>query len=155
VKVTAADGTRWKVGRQWWPDRQLQSDPGGDVPLPDGGGGGGSDGGGWLDLGDADEFVVILAVVGLVILAVLFFTTVVVPVIAFTIELIVVLVLFFAGLAGRLLFRRPWTVRARSKTRPTRRWQVVGFRNSGELRDEVADALRTGRELPAASPLPR
>ena len=66
------------------------------------------------------------------------------------------ILVFFFGLAGRLLFPRPWTVRARSKTQATRRWHVVGFRNSGELRDQVAEALRSGRELPsAATPLPR
>ena len=67
-----------------------------------------------------------------------------------------IIVLFFAGLVGRLLFRKPWTVRARAKQEATHRWQVAGFRNSGELRDEVADALRAGRALPpATSPLPR
>lgn len=157
MKVTAPDGTRWKVGRQWWPDRgkDLEAGDPGVVDIPTGGGGG-SGGDGWFpDLGGADELVVILAVIGVVLLAILFFTTVVIPVIAFTIELVVVLVVFFAGLAGRLLFRRPWTVRARAATQNTRKWQVVGFRNSGELRDEIAEALRSGRELPAVSPLPR
>jgi hypothetical protein len=154
LKVTAPDGTRWKVGRQWWPDRgEDLTDPGlADVPTGSGGDGGD---GGWLDLGDADEFVVVLVVIGVAILVVLFFTTVVIPVIAFTIELIVLLVLFFGGLAGRLLFRRPWTVRARVDGRTQRRWQVVGFRNSGELRDEIAEALRSGRALPPVSRLPR
>jgi hypothetical protein len=32
---------------------------------------------------------------------------------------------------------------------------MVGFRNSGELRDQIAEALRTGRALPPATPLPR
>jgi hypothetical protein len=76
-------------------------------------------------------------------------------VVVFTIELIVLIALFFAGPAGRLLFRKPWTVRARADGVTRRRWQVVGFRNSGELRDEVAESLRTGRALPAATPLPR
>ena len=72
---------------------------------------------------------------------------VIVPVIAFTIELIIVLVLFFGGIAGRVLFRRPWTVRARS-AHQTHRFEQVGFRRSGRLRDEVADALASGRALP-------
>src|SRR5687767_12237701 len=121
LKVTAPDGTRWQVGRQWWPERGRDRDyEVADVPADIGGGGDGS----WFaDLADADEFVFVLAVIGLVLLAILFFTTVVIPVIAFTIELVVILVLFFAGLAGRLLFRRPWTVRARAERR-THRWQV-------------------------------
>jgi hypothetical protein len=146
LKVTAPDGTRWKVGRQWWPERGDRDHAGADVPADAGGGGGD---GGWFDLGDADEFVVVVVLIGVVLLAILFFTTVVIPVIAFTIELIVLVVLFFGGLAGRLLFRRPWTVRERADGR-THRWQVVGFRNSGELRDEVAAALSGGRALPPA-----
>jgi hypothetical protein len=153
LKVTAPDGTRWKVGRQWWPDRKLRGDVADPGPID--GGSGGGDGGSWLDLGDADEFVVVLVVIGVAILAVLFFTTVVIPLVAFTIELILLIVVFFAGLAGRLLFRRPWTVRARAKDEATHRWQVVGFRNSGELRDEVAAALSSGRALPPVSRLPR
>ena len=151
MKVTAPDGTRWKVGRQWWPDRKPQ-DADAPVDVPTGSGGGGDS---WFDLGGADEFIVVLLVIGVVILAVLFVTTVVIPVIAFTIELIVLLVLFFGGVAGRLLFRKPWTVRARADGRTRHRWHVVGFRNSGELRDEVATALREGRALPPVSPLPR
>jgi hypothetical protein len=153
LKVTAPDGMRWKVGRQWWPERGRDRDyDGADMPTDIGGGGGG---GSWFaDLGDADEFVFVLAVIGIVLLAILFFTTVVIPVIAFTIELVVILVLFFAGLAGRLLFGRPWTVRARTEGR-LHRWQVAGFRNSGELRDEVATAISSGRALPLPSPPPR
>ena len=154
MKVTAPDGTRWKVGRQWWPDRGKDLTDPGLVDVPTSSGGGGGDGG-WFDLGDADEFVVVLVVIGVAIVVVLFFTTVVIPVIAFTIELLVLIVLFFGGLAGRLLFRRPWTIRARVDGRTQRRWHIVGFRNSGELRDEIAEALRTGRALPPATPLPR
>ena len=151
MKVTAPDGTRWKVGRQWWPDRDVDTvEPAADL----GSGGGGGDG--WFpNLGDADEFIVVIVAIGVVLLTILFFTTVVIPVIAFTLELILLVVLFFGGIAGRLLFRRPWTVRARADGLTRHRWQVVGFRNSGELRDEVAAALGSGRALPSANPLPR
>jgi hypothetical protein len=154
LKVTAPDGTVYSVGRQWWPERRgvdrgdvLKHSP---DTIPDDGGAGAHGGGHWWpDLGDADEFIVVLAVIAAAVVIVVFLTTVVVPVIAFTIELLIVLVLFFAGLAGRLLFRRPWTVRARSKSRMVRHWQLVGFRASGRLRDDIAAALRDGRELPA------
>ena len=46
-------------------------------------------------------------VIGAVVLAVLFFATVLVPLIAFTIELALLVILFLAGMTGRLLFRRP------------------------------------------------
>jgi hypothetical protein len=150
LKVTAPDGTRWKVGRQWWPDRDVDTlDAAGELGADAGG-----DGGWFPDLGDADAFVVVIVAIGVVLLTILFITTVVIPVIAFTLELMLLLVLFFAGIAGRLLFRKPWTVRARADGLTRHRWQVVGFRNSGELRDEVAAALSSGRALPI-SQLPR
>jgi hypothetical protein len=142
VKVTAPDGTRWHVGRQWWPERGRDLDPGA-VDGVDGSGFGDL-----FDLGDASDFLAVLAVIAFALILILFVTTVLIPLIAFTIELIVVIVLFFAGLAGRLLFRRPWTVRARTGGRTYHRWHVVGFRNSGQRRDEVAAALGSGRALP-------
>lgn len=149
MTVTAPDGTRWRVGRQWWPDRTRKHDRADTGDLgPEGGDGGGGDH--WWDLdlgGGIDDAFVLLAIVGVVILAILLLTTVVIPVIAFTLELVLVLVLFLGGIAGRVLFRRPWTVRAGSAHRE-HRWQQVGFRRSGQLRDEVADALAGGRALP-------
>jgi hypothetical protein len=157
LKLTGHDGTTWKVGRVWWPERKLGRKGEDGLSATDKGDivASGGDGGWWGDFGDADDFLAILAVIALAITLIVFLTTVILPVIAFTIELIVVILVFFFGLAGRLLFRRPWTVRARTKTQPTRRWHIVGYRNSGELRDEIAEALRTGRELPSATPLPR
>ena len=141
----------------WWPERKLgrKADDGLSATDKADIASSGGDGGWWGDFGDADDFLAILAVIAFTITLIVFLSTVIIPVIAFTIELIVVILVFFFGLAGRLLFRRPWTVRARSRTQPARRWQMVGFRNSGELRDEIGEALRTGRELPAATPLPR
>lgn len=98
-----------------------------------------------LDLDFADGAVAVLLVVGLVIVIVLLVTTVIVPVIAFTIELIAIVALFLGGLAGRLLFRRPWTIRAESRHGRELTWDVAGFRRSGRVRDEVAAALAAGR----------
>ncbi len=145
MKVTAPDGTRWKVGRQWWPERKLSDPDVADLPVVDGGGNGG--GGGGFGLDGIDEGLALLAIIGIVILAIFLITTVVIPIIAFTIELLIVIVVFFAGIAGRVLFRKPWTVRARA-THQTHRRQIVGFRASGRLRDEMAGALREGRALP-------
>ncbi len=119
---------------------------GGDLGV-DGGDSGGDH---WWDIGDLggiDEGLALLAIIGVVILAILLLTTVVIPVIAFTLELVLFLLVFLFGIAGRVLFRRPWTVRARS-AHQEQRWQQVGFRRSGRLRDEVADALAGGRALP-------
>jgi hypothetical protein len=86
-----------------------------------------------------------LVVVGIV-LVVFLFTTVVFPLIALTLELLVVIVLLVGGLAGRLVFRKPWTIRARADDgRGDLVWHASGFRRSGRVRDEVAGALALGR----------
>jgi hypothetical protein len=129
VKVEAPDGTTWKVGRQWFPDRKLELDAGGlDFPGIDG-----------LD----DAFAIIGVVLLVIALAILLFT-VIFPLL----EIALIVVLAVLGVAGRVLFRRPWTVRARSKDRATIRRQVVGWRDSGELRDRLAAAIRDGSPLP-------
>jgi hypothetical protein len=136
-KVTAPDGTRWRVGRRWlpdWPRFWDRRDPG------DGGDGS------WMDLGGFDDALGIgLALIAIVLL-VLLFTTVIVPVIALTIELLVVIVLLVGGIVGRLVFRKPWEIRARREGDKSQlRWHATGFRRSGRVRDEVAAALAQGR----------
>ena len=71
----------------------------------------------------------------------------VIPVIVLGIELIAAIALFFAGLAGRLLFRRPWTIRARAPDRATLTRHVAGFRHSGRVRDRMAAALAAGEPV--------
>ncbi len=157
--MTAPDGTEWRVGRQWLPRRPRlrnkdddDGPDGGDFDVPTPSGGGGS---GFLDAFD-DLFAIIL-VVGAVLLVVAFFATVVFPVLVIAIELILLLVLFLAGLAGRVLLGRPWTVRARnSKDKQELRWAVRGFRRSGEARDAVAAQLAaTGRAPESGASLER
>jgi hypothetical protein len=98
----------------------------------------------WWQLDGADDAVSLMLVLAAIALVVLIFTTVLVPVIAMTVELVLFVVLFLAGLAGRLLFRRPWTVRATDGRRELA-WQAVGFQRSGRVRDEAAQALAAGR----------
>jgi len=138
-RVTAPDGTTWRVGRRWLPHTptewrrsrlRLNRD------------------GSWLsdlgfgDLGDA----IALAVAILVATAILLFlTTVVFPLIVLTVELVIVLALLMGGLAGRLVFRKPWTIRARAEDGRDLTWQARGWRRSGRVRDEVAQALALGQ----------
>lgn len=166
-RVTAPDGTEWKVGREWVParprlrrkdrkdrkDSEDASDSGAvssDLPAIE------SRGSGWDLPSFADEAIVIGLVVGAVVLVVLLVTTVVLPALVLVIELIVLLVLLVAGLFGRVVLRRPWTVRARAGDGREEQWQVSGFRRSGELRDTVAESLRTtggtDARLPGAAP---
>ena len=87
-----------------------------------------------------------LVVVLLTLIAVL----VLVPLLFFGVELLMVGSLFAAGLAGRLVSRRPWIIEART-SHPLggeRRleWQVRGWRRSHHVIEIVVSDLRAGRE---------
>ena len=56
-------------------------------------------------------------------------------------ELVLVLVLAVAGVIGRVLFRRPWTVDAVGPDGEHHAWSVVGWGASGEARHFVADRI--------------
>ena len=71
-------------------------------------------------------------------------TTVVFPILVLTLELLIVLVLLAGGLAGRFLFRKPWTIRARAKDGRELSWRASGWRRSGRVRDDAAAALSLG-----------
>jgi hypothetical protein len=140
-RVTDPNGREWKVGRQWMPKRVRvrrrdldsgdTSDPSGAFDFAD-----------LFSLDDAGAGIVIG--LGLVVL-VGFVLVVVFPIVAVTIELVLLLVLFVAGLVGRIVFKRPWHVIARSDDRELR-FPVKGWRESGERVEDVADALAAGRE---------
>jgi len=152
-RVTAPDGREWKVGRQWLPARvriRGRRDDGYDGSGGDSSGDGGD---GFLDtmgdffgLDDAGAGIL----VGFAVLALSALLLVVVfPVIALTIELIILLALFLAGIVGRVVFRRPWHVLARTDD-AAYRWPARGWRASGERVDAVADGLVRGSLLPDA-----
>ncbi|MGH3838172.1 MAG: hypothetical protein ACRDSF_21130 [Pseudonocardiaceae bacterium] len=73
---------------------------------------------------------------------------IVAPLIGVVVDLILAILLTALGVAGRLLFRRPWTVEAVSDTGERHRWQVVGSRASRDLVADVANALAHGHVLP-------
>ncbi len=85
----------------------------------------------------------LLLVLGLVIL--LFFPLV---------EALVAVVFLVGGVAARVVLGHPWRVEARMLSGPRRRsarratWQVVGFRRSGAVAEEVAARLAADGELP-------
>ena len=139
--VVAPDGVRWKVGRRWAPARvRLRR------RRRDGDG---------LDVGDLgfDVFDGPLAIIGVLAAAVVLFL-VVWPIVAIALELVLLVLIFLISLAGRVLFRRPWTVLARSTTPGTAReyeWRVAGWRRSARLIDAAAEALAGGLDLPAGA----
>jgi hypothetical protein len=138
--ATSPDGRKWTLGRHWMPRRRRlgRADPG--DAMPD-----------FLSFDSADDLgvlgAILLAAVALVVaivLALLLFN-----VVAIAIELLILIVLLVAGVVGRVVFRRPWTVFAKSgstlHTRP-----VVGWRASGRAIDELAERIASGAELEPA-----
>jgi hypothetical protein len=77
-------------------------------------------------------------------LVIVLLTTVIFPIVVLTLELLILLVLLLGGLAGRFLFRKPWTIRARSGDGRELSWRASGWRRSGRVRDDAAAALALG-----------
>ena len=116
---------------------------GGGVDLPSGGHGGG---GGWFD--DFGDDVGIIAAILLALLAVIVvaaaFWWVVLPLLAVLIDATLLVVLFLLGLVARVVFRRPWTIRAVSARGDRFTRKVVGWRNALRQRDDMVSALSNG-----------
>lgn len=73
------------------------------------------------------------------------------PVVAIALELVIALLILLVAVAGRVVFRRPWTVYAMTKGEDVRReleWQVVGWRASGRLVERIGASLERGDALP-------
>jgi hypothetical protein len=70
-------------------------------------------------------------------------------VVALAIEITVLVVVVVAGLFGRVVLRRPWTVVAVNEHDERRIWEVVGWRASRTMIRDIGAALGTGMPLPA------
>lgn len=90
------------------------------------------------------------AIAVLVVILVLLF--VLLPLLVAVVDLAIVLLLAIVGLAGRILFRRPWTVEAQASDRSCLVWRVVGWRASGDHVERVAEQLAVGVAPPGGSP---
>jgi hypothetical protein len=143
--VTAADGTEWTVGRVWFGQRRMKSRAwrqGLGSGLVDGDSGdmiisGLFDGG--LDLED-----------GLVVLAVgVALIFIIVPLLLFGLELIILGILLAAGLVGRSLFGKPWTVTAAPSgdQTPAAAWRVKGWHRSAQLIDQTCVDIEARGEI--------
>lgn len=130
-KATAPDGSRWKLGRRWFPRRQgWDGVDTGDLPFP--------------DVGDADDIfgailLAVFAVIAAVFLALLLFNVVVLA-----IEITILVLGLIVGLFSRVVLRKPWTVFAKSGPHTVER-HVVGWRASRRLIDELAGEVESGR----------
>ena len=136
--VTAPDGSTWHVGRQWMPWKPRHRGP--DVDAGDMGGIG--------DLGGDDIVGIVIGLLVVVAIVFLLFT-VVIPLVALAVEIILLVIMLLWGIGTRVLLRRPWTVRAREKD-GTRElvYKAKGFARAGRVRDEVAGALARGEAAP-------
>jgi hypothetical protein len=145
-RLTAADGTEWTVGRVWFGQRRMKSwawRRGFGSRLADGDSGdmiisGLFDG---VDL--EDGLVVIAAGIALIFI--------VVPLLLFGLELIILGIVLGAGLVGRSLFGKPWTVTAAPSgdQTPAAVWRVKGWHRSAQLIDQICTDIEVrGKIVP-------
>jgi hypothetical protein len=139
-RVTAPDGTTWRVGRRWLPDRPeiWRRDRDGDSSAGDviselGLGGG------------VDDSLALAAIWFVAVVVIVVLTVLLLPLLVLLLELAIVAVLLVGGLGGRLFLRKPWTIRARSDDGRELTWRASGWRRSGRVRDDAAAALALGQ----------
>jgi phosphotransferase system glucose/maltose/N-acetylglucosamine-specific IIC component len=94
---------------------------------------------------DIGEGIVVFLVLLVVILFLIFIG---IPFLIALGELVFVVLLAVAGIVGRVLFRRPWTVDAVSPTGEHHVWFVVGWKASGAGRRFVADRIARTNTVP-------
>lgn len=167
--VAAPDGRSWTVERRWLPrpprwrgwgfrhsrrHRRGEPDaaPAAEGPAAEGPTAAGETGPArkrrWFDYIDipVDSVTAALVVLAVILIALLAWF-VLLPLLFLLVDAILVLVLAAAGVAARVLFRRPWMVVARADDPLQERvWDVVGFRASGRAVAGIAADL--GRGLP-------
>ena len=139
-KVTGPDGRRWRLGRTWFPrfkriKKADVTDFGPDLPGVDG-------------LDDLGIFGVIIAAILAVIVAI-FLALLLFNVVALAIELTILIVLTITGVIGRILFRKPWVVFARTKDQRLA-GEVVGWRESRLWIADTAARIESGAQLEPA-----
>ena len=103
------------------------------------------------DLGDA--IIVIVVVCFVLVVAAVLFWWVLLPLLLLVLDAVIVLILLVLALAGRVLFRRPWTVEATATSGERITADVVGWRAALRRRDELAAQLAHGDR--SAAPKPR
>lgn len=99
----------------------------------------------WLSALDGPEGCLVGIVAWLaVIVGGLLFWWLLLPLLLLFLDLLVIVILLAIGVVARVLFRRPWTVRANASTGETVTVNVVGWRRALRRRDELAEQLRHG-----------
>lgn len=149
--VTTPGGDVWRVRRLWVPRLQQErlwtrllrrmrrtARTAGDLAsTPDIG---------FLDLFD-DAFAAIGLVVAVIVVVVVL-AFVVVPLLVALLDLLVIALVSLIGVAGRVMFRRPWLVEAADGEGSRYTWRVVGQRESRSAVDAIASAFAHGHVPP-------
>lgn len=107
----------------------------------------------WFDVVDLpiiDDSLTAAIVSVLVILLVIALIVWGVPLLLALVDLVFVVIVAVAGVVGRVLFRRPWTIEARAADGRQQEVRVVGWRKGGTVIDDLAAEIRHGR-----APVPR
>jgi hypothetical protein len=133
AQATDPSGKRWRVGIRWlpWPLRfrgDARLDPAAVDWLP-------------FELSAGGGVTLLAIVVGVILLL-----TVALPVVIFAVEVVVLVVLAVAGLVGRVILRRPWTIVARSDRDEVRQWRVTGWGAAQAAVDDIARSIGAGIE---------
>jgi hypothetical protein len=137
--VTAPNGNHWQVRRRWM-DRSLPNlrdrfrESREEMALE-----GGLDALSGVDAFDSPWVAIAVAVGALLLFIVLL------PLIGIALELIVLLVLLWSGIVGRVVLRRPWIVQAINldDAEQSTIFAVKGWRRSGQAIEELAKAIAT------------
>jgi hypothetical protein len=73
---------------------------------------------------------------------------VIVPLLLAAAELVLLGIVVAGAALGRVLFRRPWIIEAVGPMDERHRWEIVGWRASGDHAAFVAQQLQDGLPLP-------
>jgi len=100
------------------------------------------------DPGCAPDIAEGIVVFILLVVVILFLIFIGIPFLIALGELLFIVVLALAGIVGRVLFRRPWTVDSVSQSGAHYDWSVVGWNASGAARQFIADRIAATGTVP-------
>jgi hypothetical protein len=152
-------GATWVVRRRWARRPRWRRLIGGRQPRREGSSSGRDRDWWFLDfpLNPLDFFDDLpgVAAILLFIAAIIFMIFVGIPLLIFLVEtLLIIPALVFAGVIGRVLFGRPWTIEAmriEPPGGPTIAWNIVGWRASGRAAQRMTTLIH-GAGIPPADP---
>ncbi|HYF45618.1 MAG TPA: hypothetical protein VD926_05360 [Acidimicrobiales bacterium] len=139
--VTDPSGRSWTVHRRWHlRDRDRERRAWARESL--------RDAWDWLEGLDALAEVPAIGIIAGIAAVVVVLVLVFIPIVILVGELLVLVSVVAGTLVARVVFRRPWTIEAKASDGEVRRWEVVGWRASGDHVRFVREQLEHGMPLP-------